>query len=497
MIQEEILKGISKARAHVYKVGSPTPLEAIHVPGIPSKVWVKREDMSPIKAYKWRGAFNKISQLEEQQRVRGIFAASAGNHAQGVALACSHLECRAEIYMPTSTPKVKQSEVKRLGGEWVTVHLCGDNYDEASKIAQEHAKSAEATYVHPYNDVEVISGQGTLADEIVMSGQGPFDRVYVAIGGGGLASAVSTLLKFYWPDVEIIGVEGVDQASMKAAIENGAPIGLDYIDVFCDGTAVQKVGENTHKVCSVLLDRVITVSNEEVCQAVRVFWETLRAIPEPSGAMSLAGLMKDHEEHPLGPEAKVLTILCGANMDFAQIGKISMQAGLKATEKITYRVPIPDKQGALVELLDAVPDGVGIGDMQYGQSASGTQYPVLTFSVSHQEQEAVKSAVKKRFPMAEEVKEDTAYRMIEFSRELLAKPEFLEVEFPERAGALKAFMKEISPYANLYYFNYQYSGERVGRALVGVDYLNEENAQRVKEVIDGLVPKVVRSVKKR
>ncbi len=495
-LKEQLLKGITRARAEVYKVGAVTPLQHIELPELPVPIWVKREDVSPIKAYKWRGAFNAISQLSDERRASGVFAASAGNHAQGVALACQYLQCKAVIYMPTSTPKVKQNEVKRIGREWVTVMLIGDNYDEASDAAQLAAKQQGSAYIHPYDNIDVISGQGTLADEIVMSGMGPFNRVYIAIGGGGMASAVSVLLKFYWPEIEVIGVEGVNQASMQKAIDCGEPTALDYIDVFCDGTAVRKVGDNTYKLCREHLDRIITVTNEEVCSAVRSFWETLRVTPEPSGAMGLAAILKDHKQNPLKEGDKPLTVLCGANMDFAQIGKIATQARHSSYSQMTYRIPVPDKNGALVELLSGLPDGVGIGDMQYGYAQRGTQYPVISLAVDTERVESVRSSLRQAFPLAEELDSHPMrqYRMIHFSRELLTHPEFLEVEFPERAGALKAFMQEVSAYASLFYFNYQYSGERVGRALLGVDYQTDENRQVVRELIEGLIPRVVRSV---
>lgn len=497
-LSEKIIKGIAKARAHVYKVGAPTPLQQISTPQVPVPVYIKREDLSPIKAYKWRGAFNAISNLNTEQRARGIVAASAGNHAQGVALACQYLECSAVIFMPTSTPNVKQNEVRRIGGKWVTIRLCGDNYDDASQIAIEYADTHGSSYVHPYNDVDVISGQGTLADEIVMSSEGPFDRVYVAIGGGGMASAVAVLLKFHWPDVEVIGVEGVDQASMQLAIQKGEPTELDYLDVFCDGTAVRKVGSNTFEICKNLLDRIITVTNEEVSQAVRTFWETSRAIPEPSGAMGLAAIIKDQQKNPFKDGEKPLTILCGANMDFAQISKIATQASLNSMEKLTFRIPVPDKKGALVELLNALPPLIGIGDMQYGYSQPDMQHPLITFVANENDHYKVISALNERFPNSELLTETqtTHYRLIEFNRSLLKHPEFLEVEFPERAGALKAFMEEVSPYANLFYFNYQYSGERVGRALLGVDYGNKQSKLKAESMMQSLIPKVIRSVKR-
>lgn len=498
-LSEEIILGITKARERVYKVGQPTPLHEIQVAGLPVPVWVKREDLGPIKAYKWRGAYNAVSALDEKERKSGIIAASAGNHAQGVALACSYLECFAEIFMPVSTPMVKQKEVARLGGKWVSVTLHGDTYDDASLHSQEVALKQGATFIHPYNDPDVIAGQGTLADEVVMSGVGPFDRVYVAIGGGGLASAVASWLKFYWPDIQVIGVEGEGQASMKLAIEQGEPSSLDYLDVFCDGTAVRKVGRNTHALCSSLLDRVVTVSNEEVCDAVKIHWDTCRVIPEPSGAMSLAGLIKEHEGgYPLKAGEKPLTILCGANMDFAKIGKISSLANISNQEQLSLRMTITDESGSLGKLLESLPSGLTITDMQYGYAQTGEQYPILTFTVKEEEKETVLASIKEHVQGVEEVHDDTLslYRMIEFSRELLADPAFYEVEFPERAGALKEFMEHLSPFVNLFYFNYQYSGERVGRALVGMDFTGAAKHDEVVALIEGLVPSVVRCVEK-
>jgi len=221
-------------------------------------------------------------------------------------------------------------------------------------------------------------------------------------------------------------------------------------------------------------------------------------VPEPSGAMGLAAMIKDQESYPFGPDEKPLTILCGANMDFAQIGKISAQANYYRLDNVCCRIPVPDKKGALVELLNQLPEGVNIGDMQYGYDQIGTQYPVITLVVSELENDTVVNALKERFEGIELLDENTIgeYRMIEFSKDLLKRPEFLEVEFPERAGALKEFMEEMSLYVNLFYFNYQYSGERVGRALVGVDYENSENQEAAQRIIEKLTPKIVRKIHK-
>lgn len=496
-LQAQIREGIIKARERVYQVGQVTPLEPLAIPELPFSLWVKREDLGPIKAYKWRGAFNAIASLSKEERAKGIFAASAGNHAQGVALACKKLNCHAKIYMPLSTPKVKQVEVKRLGQENVEVILHGDSYDDASMEAQKACQNAAGTFVHPYNDPNVIAGQGTLADEVVMSGKGPFHRVYVAIGGGGLASATACWLKYYWPEIEVIGVEGVDQASMQTALKEGEPTELPYIDVFCDGTAVRKVGSNTHLLCSHLLDRVITVTNEEVCEAVRCFWEANRQIPEPSGAMGLAGVLKDHRRNPIGEEQKVLTILCGANMDFAQIGKIAERAGLSHLQQYSFKVGISDQKGSLVDLLQNLPKEISILDLQYGYRTSGTQYPILTFASAVERKDEVLAALKESSEHLEEVTDQAVlkYRTIQYSDNLLNLPLFLEIEFPERAGALRDFMKEVSAYANLFYFDYRYSGERVGRALLGIDFQSESERSDCKQLISSLEQNLIRSAR--
>ena len=238
ILSDRLSEEILQARQRVYTVGEPTPLQRLNLPGIKAPVYAKREDLGPIRAYKWRGAFNCMAALSQEARDKGIVAASAGNHAQGVALAARVLNCHATIFMPRSTPEVKQTEVRRHGGRHVKIMLHGDCYDETAAAAHEYTETHGCTFVHPYDDLVTMAGQGTLADEVVMSGEGPFDRAYVAIGGGGLAASVACWLKKFWPRIKVIGVEGIDQASMKTSIEQGRRVNLDYVDVFRDGTAV-------------------------------------------------------------------------------------------------------------------------------------------------------------------------------------------------------------------------------------------------------------------
>ena len=469
---EKLFREILAARERVYVVGEVTPLEPLHLPGTGAEVWVKREDLGPAKSFKWRGAYNALAVLSEEDRARGVVTASAGNHAQGVAIGAAALGCRAVIFMPRSTPELKQREVQRFGGDAVEVMLVGNTYDDASEAAKDFCESNQSIYIHPYDDLMTMAGQGTLADEVVMSGKGPFDRVYLAIGGGGLAAAVACWLKRYWPEVKIYGVEGVAQASMLAAVNEGEPVGLDYVDVFCDGTAVRKVGEKTFEICNELLDGVLTVNNDEVCHAIRSMWECLRVIPEPSGAMSLAGFLQHDKAGDIPQGEKVLTVVCGANMDFAQLGSIAVRAGVGSKQRRFLRVPVPEGKGMLVNFLSELPEAVNIIDLQYGRVGADTMYPVLGLIASEEDYAALDQVIQGRGVEAIDVSkdEDVRYRVINYAAELFENPLFVNIEFPERAGAFLEFMKRVKDIASLCYFNYAYSGERVGRALVGMEF---------------------------
>jgi len=498
MTKEQLFQEILMARQRVYAVGDITPLQQLPLRDVDADVWVKREDLGPIKAYKWRGSYNAMASLTAEERAKGIVAASAGNHAQGIARAAKALGCHAVIYMPRSTPEVKQNEVMRHGGDSVEIRLVGDTYDDAGMAAREFCDQTKGVYIHPYNDPAVMGGQGTLADEVVMSGKGPFDCVYIAVGGGGLISSVACWLKEYWPDVKIIAVEGVGQASMKAAAEAGEPVELDYVDVFCDGTAVRKVGSNTFEMCNELVDEYLTVSNDEVCNAVRVLWETSRTIPEPSGAMGLAAILKDHSDGKLTADQKVLTVICGANMDFAQLANISRRAGIGSKKRRYVRVPIPEGNGSLVKFLKDLPSAISIIDLQYGRIDSEIQYPVLGLIGSEEEYAAFDEVLEKRGVVAQDVstQEVVEYRIINYSPRLFQYPLFVNIEFPERAGAFFEFMSAVKELTSLCYFNYAYSGEPVGRALVGMEFTSDDNREICWKKIQSMIGSGIRGAAK-
>ncbi|MGE9295023.1 MAG: pyridoxal-phosphate dependent enzyme [Puniceicoccales bacterium] len=464
------------ARQRIYRAGQPTPLERLALPNFDGEIWVKREDISPIKAYKWRGAFNRMATLTDEEAAAGVVTASAGNHAQGVALAAGLLGVNASIYMPGTVPKVKQDAVQRLGGERVEIVLAGDAYDEAVAAANERCAATGATFVHAYDDLHVMAGQGALADEVVMSGQGPFDVAFLQIGGGGMAAGVATWLRAFWPNIELIGVEGENQASMKAAIAAGKPVRLDGVDIFCDGTAVRQAGDLPFEVCRELLDEVITVSNAEVSDAIRVMWDGLRAIPEPSGAMGLAGAL---QRKATLQGKRCLTILCGANLDFSKLALIAETVSAGNERRRFLRINIPETAGSMLRLLDEVLAGVSISDFLYGKTDAAQAWPIFGVNCDAKDMARIEQALAAGGYQWSDVTggEDIEFRAIPCHAELLSHPLFLNLEFYERPGALHDFLSDtIRGRANFCYFNYRYTGERIGRALIGLEFT--DSAQR-------------------
>ena len=330
-------------------------------------------------------------------------------------------------------------------------------------------------YVHAYDDLWVMAGQGTLADEIVLSGLGPFDAAYLQIGGGGLAAGVSTWFKTYWPAMELVGVEGMGQASMKAALAAGEPVGLEQVDIFCDGTAVRKAGLLPFAACRETLARVETVTNAEVSAAIRVLWEGLRCVSEPSGALGLAAVLKSRAALA---GKRVLVVVTGANVDFLQLGLIAQSQGATGGHARALRVRIPERPGSMLGLLDGCFAGLNITDFQYGKTHAQGAWPVFTLEANDA---APLAALPARLEAAgyrwEDVTDavDVAFRAIPLRDELLTEPVFLRLDFYERAGALHDFLaKLVRDRADICYFNYRQSGERIGRALIGLDFPSAE-----------------------
>ena len=351
ILSDRLSAEILQARQRVYTVGEPTPLQRLNLPGIQAPVYAKREDLGPIRAYKWRGAFNCMAALSQEARDKGIVAASAGNHAQGVALAARVLNCHATIFMPRSTPEVKQTEVRRHGGRHVKIMLHGDCYDETAAAAHEYTETHGCTFVHPYDDLVTMAGQGTLADEVVMSGEGPFDRAYVAIGGGGLASGVAYAVKALKPTVKVIGVQAQGAASMVNSLDHNQIESLASVLTIADGIAVKEPGVHTFEICQQYVDEVVQVSEDEICAAILALIEHHKLIAEGAGAVSVAAAMFNKADIK---GKNVCCIVSGGNIDVTILSRVINRGLMKGGRTTEMLIEMPDRPGSLLGLCNVI-----------------------------------------------------------------------------------------------------------------------------------------------
>src|SRR6266581_1376385 len=331
-------------RARVYDVAVETPLEV--APNLSARlgnrVLLKREDMQPVFSFKCRGAYNKMANLPARALARGVIASSAGNHAQGVALAAQKLGCGAAIVMPTTTPKIKVDAVKARGAE---VHLRGDTYDEAYAEARRLARSRKLAFVHPYDDPDVIAGQGTIGMEILRQATQPLDAVFVAVGGGGLIAGIASYIKRLRPSVKVIGVEPVDADAMARSLKEGRRVVLDHVGLFADGVAVKQVGEITFRLCRELLDGMIRVDTDQICAAIKDVFEDTRTILEPAGALAIAGA-KIHVERTGVRGKRLVAVASGANTNFDRLRFVAERAEVGEHREAILAVTIPERPGA-------------------------------------------------------------------------------------------------------------------------------------------------------
>jgi threonine dehydratase len=484
---EQLFEEALRARTRVYQAGQPTPLQEIYNNGQNYRVFVKREDLGPINAYKWRGAYNAVKVYHEKNGCRTVVAASAGNHAQGVALAARKLGIDAKIFMPLSTPMMKQVSVKRHGGDHVEIILHGDTYNESAEAAKIYVDKHGLTYIHPFDDIYTMAGQATIADEIMLSGDGPFDIAFVQIGGGGMAGAVAGWLKIHNPDIKIIGVEGIDQSCMKTSVEGGKPMTLDRVDTFCDGTAVTRPGELAFEICRKYIDAYITVTNEEVSAAIQKMWDAKRVIPEPSGAMGLAGLTQYAEAYPQDVQGKkLLCVLTGANMDFGKLSQIAQRSAIGSHRRRYLRFHIGEEKGGMLDLLNKHFKDINVSEFLYGKIHETDAWPIIGLESTPDIMEKLSFNLQQQGVWFEDVTldPDIQYRIINYNPALFKNPVLMNIQFPERKGALREFMRTISGLANVCYFNYAYSGEMIGRAIMGFEFANEADREKFFQLIE-------------
>ncbi len=438
-----------------------------------AEIDLKREDVSLIRSYKWRGAFNKIYHCVSQGIEGPFVATSAGNHAQGVAISAAALDVKATIFMPQTTPRLKQRAVVQHGGKNVDVVLCGDTFDEAQAAASLYAKEHNATVIPPFDDFHVIAGQSTVGSEILVDSPA-VEHLFVPIGGGGLASGVAFAFReLHQHPCRVIGVEVVGQDSMTQSLLHQEQVTLGAVDRFCDGTAVGKAGNLTWEICRDYLADTMTVTNEEVCAAIQTLWEEKRVITEPSGAIGLAGLRKAWSQSLIDPaRSRCGTILTGGNTDFLTLPLIVKRSQLAQSTRRYFRFEISERNGSLIDLLDQFMDGINIIDFQYGKQNPGEATPVLGLSGSAEQlTEFVRRIGNSTIGVTEVTDHQaTLFRAIPFRPDLVQHPIFLHVDFPDRPGALREMMREISQLTNICYFNFNDSGQSEGHALIGFEF---------------------------
>ncbi|HWX64913.1 MAG TPA: threonine ammonia-lyase, biosynthetic [Rhodanobacter sp.] len=476
----ELLAQIRAAR--VYDVAHESALEPAPLLGarLGCTVLLKREDQQPCFSFKLRGAYNRMAQLDATQRARGVIAASAGNHAQGVALAAAKLGIRATIVMPVTAPQVKVDAVRRFGGAMVEVVLAGDSYSEAQAAAAQLQGESGAILVHPFDDAAVIAGQGTIALEILRQHPGPLHAVFVPVGGGGLLAGVAVCIKALRPEVRVIGVQAADADAMARALESGTRVTLDEVGLFADGTAVKQVGTRTFALCRQHVDAMLRVDTDAICAAIRDIHQDTRSVPEPSGALALAGLKQYVAMHGAGDGALV-AIVSGANMNFDRLRFVAERAEVGEQREAVFAVTIPEQRGSFRRFCATLGErgitefNYRIGDAQQAHLFVGVR------TAGRDERAALIAAFRAQdFGVLDLTDDELAklhLRHMIGGRSALAHDERLyRFEFPERPGALVRFLQHLHPDWNISLFHYRNHGADYGRILVGIQVPDAEQS---------------------
>jgi len=458
--------------AHVYDVAIKSPLE--HAPGLSKRlnntVYLKREDLQTVFSFKLRGAYNKIIQLDETARAAGVITASAGNHAQGVALSSQRLNIHAIIVMPKTTPQIKVKSVKNYGAD---VILHGNTYDDAYAHAKNLAAQNGMTYVHPYDDPDVIAGQGTVAKEILEQHPGPIDAIFVPVGGGGLVAGVATYIKQMSPKTKIIGVEPEDAACLYEAMKAGERITLESVGIFADGVAVRQIGENTFPICQQHVDDVILVGTDEICAAIKDIFDDTRAITEPAGALAIAALKKYVTQNNISDQ-NLIAINSGANMNFDRLRYVSERAELGENRETLLAVTIPESPGSFQTFCHAIGQR-NITEFNYRYSDHEEAHVFAGIQLkptATEKDDLIKRLHKKNYRVLDLSDNEMAKSHIRYmvgGHASQAKNEHVyRFIFPERPGALLRFLTHMSERWNISMFHYRNHGAAYGRILVGV-----------------------------
>ena len=474
--------------AEIYDLAIKTPIDEAPLLSqrLSNRVLLKREDLQPVFSFKLRGAYNKLLNLSKQQLDTGVVAASAGNHAQGLALASKKLGISATIVMPRTTPRIKVDAVRSRGAEVV---LVGDSYDEAAAHATELVKAKGLTYIHPFDDPDVIAGQGTIGKEILDQLPDQLDAIFIAVGGGGLCAGIAAYVKQLRPEIKIIAVESDDAACLDAAIKAGERVTLDQVGIFADGTAVAQIGEETFRLLKDLVDEVITVTTDEICAAIKDVYNDTRAICEPSGALGTAGLKKYVEKH--GVENKtLLSVQCGANIDFDRLRYISERTQIGEKREAVLAVTIDEKPGSFQTFCSTLGrHGISEFNYRYNDEKLAHIFVGVRVNGDTDRHDLVAELKAKGYQLSDLTDNEMAKlhirHMVGGHAVEVAEEQVFRFEFPERPGALLNFLAQLGGRFNISMFHYRNHGSAFGRVLVGLQ-VKQQDRSELKEFLDNL-----------
>ncbi|MGK7892951.1 MAG: threonine ammonia-lyase, biosynthetic [Xenococcus sp. (in: cyanobacteria)] len=466
--------------ARVYDVAQESPLE--YAPNLSArlknKLLLKREDLQSVFSFKLRGAYNKMAQLSPDILKQGVIAASAGNHAQGVALAAQKLGTTAIIVMPVTTPTMKVDAVATRGGQVV---LYGDTYDDACAHARQLAAEKGLTFIHPFDDPDVIAGQGTIGMEILRQYQKPIDAIFIAIGGGGLISGVAAYIKRLRPEIKIIGVEPVDSDAMSQSLQKGERVTLSQVGLFADGVAVKHVGEETFRLCQKYVDEIILVSTDDTCAAIKDVFEDTRSILEPAGALAIAGA-KAYVEREQVTNQTLISVACGANMNFDRLRFVAERAEFGERREAIFAVTIPEERGSFRKFCSCIGKH-NLSEFNYRIADEKQAHIFVGIQIQNRvDAENIAANFEQHGFKTIDLTDDELAKMhlrhMVGGRSSLAENElFYRFEFPERPGALIDFLNCMSPNWNISLFHYRNNGADYGRVAIGVQVPPDEMSQ--------------------
>ena len=474
--------------ARIYDLAIETPVDAAPLLShrLNNQVLLKREDLQPVFSFKLRGAYNKLRHLSDEQLAAGVIAASAGNHAQGLALAAKKMGVKATIVMPQTTPQIKVDAVRARGAKVV---LIGDSYDAAAAHANKLIEEQGLTYIHPFDDPDIIAGQGTIGMEILRQVPGDLDAIFIAVGGGGLCAGVAAYVKNLRPDIKIIAVESDDAACLDAAMKAGRRVRLKEVGIFADGTAVTQIGKETFRILKDLVDEVITVSTDEICAAIKDVYNDTRAICEPSGALGTAGLKKYVEAH--GVEGQTLmAIQCGANIDFDRLRYISERTETGEKREAVLAVTIDEEPGSFEKFCKALHRrNISEFNYRYNDADRAQIFVGMKVTSDDDRRELVQELGRKGYAVSDMTDNETAKlhirHMVGGHAPHVVDEQVFRFEFPERPGALLNFLVQLGGRFNISMFHYRNHGSAFGRVLVGLQ-ASKKDAREVRQFLDNL-----------